>query len=58
MEERLIQNLKNAWRNCNAATTGFAANVPERMWRTKPFEPRFKLFAWEFACLTRTRLCT
>lgn len=45
------------WRNCNVATIDFAKKVPESEWREKPFEKRFKNFAWEFACLTRTRMC-
>ncbi len=51
-----IRNFKYAWRNCNAATLGFANAVPEGNLQTKPFEPRFKSFSWEFACITRTRV--
>lgn len=54
---RLIQELKNAWRNSNSATAGFLAGVPAEVLHTKPFNPRFTSFAWEFACLTRTRYC-
>ncbi len=57
MDKRLIQNLKNAWRNCNSASVGFAQNIPSEKWHEKPFENRFKSFAWEFACLVRTRYC-
>lgn len=57
MDERIVQDLKNAWRNVNTATIGFSNNVPTDKWNSKPFDPRFKSFAWEFACLTRTRMC-
>lgn len=57
MNDRLIQDFKNAWRNCNAASTDFAEIVPTNLWHSKPFDPRFKSFAWEFACIVRTRLC-
>jgi hypothetical protein len=57
LDQRLIQDVKNAWRNCNSATIGFCQNVPPNKWFSKPFEPRFRSFAWEFACLTRTRYC-
>jgi hypothetical protein len=57
MDKRIIQDFKNSWRNINAATLGFAKAIPPQEWETKPFNPRFKTFAWEFACLTRTRMC-
>jgi hypothetical protein len=57
MDKRLIQDLKNSWRNCNSTTSDFAQSVPSEKWQIKPFAPRFKSFAWEFACLVRTRLC-
>lgn len=57
MDKRLIQNLKNSWRNCNSATSDFAQSIPADKWQSKPFDPRFKSFAWEFACLVRTRIC-
>lgn len=56
MVKRLIQDLKNSWRNCNAATVGFLTNIPTEKLQSKPFDPRFRSFAWEFACLIRTRL--
>lgn len=57
MDKRLIQDLKNVWRNCNTASTDFAEIIPTDIWHTKPFETRFKSFAWEFACIVRTRMC-
>jgi len=57
MDKRIIQDLKNTWRNVNQATIGFANSVPSANWSSRPFAPRFKAFAWEFACLTRTRMC-
>lgn len=57
MDKRLIQDFKNSWRNCNAASTDFAEKIPLEKWPIKPFDPRFKSFAWEFACIVRTRLC-
>lgn len=57
MDNRLIQNLKNSWRNCNSSTVGFLANIPSDKLKEKPFDPRFKSFAWEFSCLVRTRYC-
>lgn len=57
MDKRLIQNLKNSWRNCNSATSEFAQSISVEKWQDIPFNPRFKSFAWEFACLLRTRLC-
>jgi hypothetical protein len=57
MDPRLIQDLKNSWRNCNAATVGFLTNIPADRLTEKPFKERFRTFAWEFACLIRTRLC-
>lgn len=57
MNGKLIQDFKNAWKNANAATIGFAVNIPPSQWEVKPFNPRFKSFAWEFACLSRTRMC-
>lgn len=53
----LIKNVREIWQNCHQATFEFAKNVPERDWFLKPFAPRFKSFSWEFACLTRTRMC-
>lgn len=55
--KKIIQDLKNSLRNCNSATTGFLASVPSNMLSSRPFEPRFTSFAWEFACLIRTRYC-
>jgi len=57
VNEDIIQKLKNSWRNCNASTRGFAQVVPSENWHSKAFEPSFKSFSWEFACLARTRLC-
>lgn len=57
MDKRLLQNLKNTWKNCNNASSGFLTNVPVSQLVTKPFEPRFTSFAYEFACLAHTRLC-
>lgn len=56
MDMKLLQDLKNSWRNCNAATSGFLASVPAELLSSRPFEPRFKSYAWEIACLIRTRL--
>ncbi len=57
MDKRLIQDLKNGWRNCNSATAGFLQAVPSDKLTDKPFDPRFTTYAWEFACLIRTRYC-
>lgn len=57
IDKKLIQDLKNAWRNCNCATIDFCQSVPSDKWLNKPFELRFRSFAWEFACLTRVRYC-
>lgn len=57
MNSRVIQDLKNAWRNTNSATAGFLQSVPAENIKTKPFENRFTEYTWEFACLIRTRLC-
>src|SRR5690242_2683401 len=57
MDERIIQDLKNHWRNSNSSTIGFASNVPTDQWQSKPYNPRSKTFSWEFACLLRTRMC-
>jgi len=57
MDKRLIQDLKNALRNCNSATSGFLQSIPSENLTNKPFDPRFTSFAWEFACLLRTRYC-
>lgn len=57
MNKRIIQDLKNSWRNTNSATTGFLQSVPSDKLQEKPFEHRFTSFAWEFACLVRTRYC-
>jgi len=57
MDKDLIQKLKNHWRNINAATIGFAQSIPANKWHSKTFDNRFKSFSWEFACLTRTRMC-
>jgi hypothetical protein len=57
MDTRLLQDLKNNWRNINGSTIKFAQNVPVNMWNIKPFEKRFTTFSWEFACILRTRLC-
>lgn len=57
MDPRLIQDLKNGWRNTNNATTGFLQNIPTYKLNDKAFDQRFTTYAWEFACLIRTRLC-
>lgn len=57
MDKKLTQDLKNAWRNTNSATAGFLQSIPTDKLINKPFETRFKNYAWEFACLIRTRLC-
>lgn len=57
MDLGLIQNLKNSWRNCNSSTVGFLTNIPSDKLEKKPFDPRFKSFAWEFSCIIRTRYC-
>jgi hypothetical protein len=57
MDLNLLQELKNAWRNTNAATSGFLSNIPSEKVGEKPFEKRFKSFSWELACIIRTRLC-
>jgi len=57
MDPKLIQDLKNAWRNTNTATVGFLQNIPTENIGDKPFEKRFTNYSWEFACLVRTRLC-
>lgn len=57
MDKRIIQDLKNSWRNCNASTIGFIDSIPSDKFHIIPFETRFKTFAWEFVCIVRTRLC-
>ena len=57
MDKRLIQDLKNSWRNVNSASTGFLQAIPSNNVSDKPFEHRFTTFSWEFACLIRSRLC-
>lgn len=55
--QQLIDNLKFNWQDCHKTSLECAELVPKELWSTKPFDPRFKSFAWEFACLARTRLC-
>jgi len=57
MNDKTIQGLKNSWRNSNSSTIGFAKSVPTNKWKSKALENRFRSFAWEFACLARTRMC-
>ncbi|EKD99440.1 MAG: hypothetical protein ACD_22C00256G0013 [uncultured bacterium] len=57
MDNKIIQSLKNNWRNVNTATISFANTVPTDIWTTRPFEKRFTTYSWEFACLARTRIC-
>lgn len=57
LDKKIIQSLKISWKNCNSATLDFANSVPASSWQSKPFQFRFKSFAWEFACITRTRFC-
>lgn len=57
MDKRIIQDLKNSWRNCNTSTIGFMDSIPTEKFHDIPFKTRFKTFAWEFACIARTRFC-
>lgn len=57
IDKKTKQDLKNSWRNCNSATTGFLQSIPIEKLGDKPFQPRFTSFAWEFSCLLRTRYC-
>lgn len=56
-EKEVIQNFIDNWKNCNSHTIEFASKVPAGVWNTKPFDPYYKSFAWEFACIARTRAC-
>ncbi|OGC49627.1 hypothetical protein A2691_02290 [Candidatus Woesebacteria bacterium RIFCSPHIGHO2_01_FULL_39_23] len=57
MVKRIVQDLKNSWRNTNSSTIDFANKIPTKIWDEKPFKLRFRSFAWEFSCLVRTRMC-
>ncbi len=56
MAKNLVEQRKQ-WRNCNVSTIEFAKNIPEHIWSERAFGNRFKSFAWEMACITRTRIC-
>jgi len=51
---RSSEALKN-WKECNEVTMSFLESVPEKIYPNKPFQPRFRPFSWEFACLLTTR---
>ena len=57
IDEKLIQDLKNNWRNTNNASASFLQSIPNQSIQVHPFENRFTDFSWEFSCLIRTRLC-
>lgn len=48
------ESLKN-WKECNEVTAAFLSSIPEKIYHNKPFQPRFRSFSWEFACLLTTR---
>ncbi|HOU76328.1 MAG TPA: DinB family protein [Candidatus Dojkabacteria bacterium] len=56
MIERIIKASLNNWKWLDDQTLTFAKNIPSNKWHTKPFEPRFKSFACEFACILNARL--
>lgn len=43
------------WKECNEVTIAFLSGIPEKIYLNKPFQPRFRSFSWEFACLLTTR---
>lgn len=50
-----IDDIIANWNECHKTTLSFLKKIPSRKFHLKPFEPRFKSFAWEFACLITTR---
>lgn len=51
----LKKNILENWQQIDAVTVEFFRNIPENTYYQKPFSPRFKSFAWEFACILTTR---
>ena len=45
------------WQDCNGSTKDFLSVLKQELYHNHPFEGRFKSYAWEFACILRTRLC-
>ncbi|MBS3094155.1 DinB family protein [Candidatus Pacearchaeota archaeon] len=43
------------WKQVNELTLDFLKKIPEKEFSKKPFDPRFKSLAWEFACILSTR---
>jgi len=50
-----ISEALDNWDACDELTMKFLGLIPVGLYHTKPFEPRFRSFAWEFACLLTTR---
>ena len=50
-KEEIVEN----WKGCNKIALEILKNIPDIAYNKKPFEGRFKTFAWEFACLLTTR---
>ena len=44
------------WDEINKTTLDFLNCIPKEKFNVKPFDPRFKSFAWEFSCILTTRL--
>ena len=49
------EDFLNNWEQCNKVTIDIIKSIPDESCYLKPFNPRFKSFNWEFACLITTR---
>lgn len=56
-KDELVQHFLVSWKICNNHTISFVDKIPTNLWHKKPFDPYYKTFAWEFACIARTREC-
>lgn len=52
MKEELLLD----WSEIQKVTSELLTSLPDEAYHTRPFEPRFKTFAWEFSCILTTRL--
>jgi hypothetical protein len=52
----LLKNLIDNWNEVNQTTLDLLNSLPEQYYHSKPFQPRFKSFAWEFSCVFSTRV--
>jgi len=52
----MLKDFLENWKEINQVTLDLINAIPKKYYYEKPFQLRFKSFAWEFSCILSTRM--